>query len=296
MREKKGGIFSGIVSRFSGMMPWKAMGILGSRVELDEKVLKKRQSIYLIRQLAISDFKVKYKNSVIGYLWSLLVPLLMLVTLYVVFSIIMDLEVEHYQLFLLLGILLWNFFSDATNESMSSLRSKENLLKKVNFSKRIIILSSCLTSLFTLGLNMVVFLVFMAIFGVGISWAALMFLFYLFNLVLLVLGFSFGLSALNMKYRDVSHIWEILLIIGFWITPIIYPITKVNPVYVKYYLLNPLARIIDGSREALIFHHVPALSFGAIKHFAITFFMCLGIFIVGYAIFKRRAPRFAEES
>ncbi len=297
MEKRKGGIFYSLFSSFNNINPWKTVDEetnLERTAGMDE--FRTSNSWYLIKQLAISDFKVKYKNSVIGYLWSLLVPLLMLATLYVVFSIIMKLKVEHYQLFLLLGILLWNFFGDATRESMHSLKSKENLLKKINFSKRIIVLSSCLTSLFTLGLNMIVFFIFMVIFKVSFSWTILMFLFYLINLIFLVLGFSFGLSALNMKYRDISHIWEIFLIIGFWITPIIYPITQIDYKYIKFYLLNPMARIIDGSRDALIFHHVPNLfAFGTIKHLGITLLMCIGVFIIGYAIFKKRASHFAEE-
>ncbi|MFH1850034.1 MAG: ABC transporter permease [archaeon] len=280
------------------MIPWSDLQERGKKMALAPfRDLKSNVSKYdLVREITITDFKLKYKNSVIGYLWSLLAPLSMLATLYVVFSIIMKMDVEHYQLFLLLGILLWNFFSEATTTSMRSLVDKANLIKKLNFSKTIIVLSSCLTASMTLILNLFVFLLFMAVFKVGLGFSALILPLYLAELFILALGLSFGLSALYVRYRDILHIWEVLLVIGFWITPIIYPISQVSSRWVRWYHLNPMGRIINDSRDALIFRFAPnILDFGSFKHYLITLFMTLGVLIVGYAVFKAMSPRFAEE-
>ncbi|MCX6710387.1 MAG: ABC transporter permease [Candidatus Woesearchaeota archaeon] len=261
--------------------------------ERKKKQLKKSEylnHLNIIREFAIEDFKIKYKNSIIGYFWSLLNPLLMLVTLYIVFSLIMKLEVPHYQLFLLLGIILWNFISETTANSMDSIISKGGLIKKINFPAYTIIISSCIASVITLVLNLLVFFIFMAVFKVRIGSAALFFPLYLAELVILVTGLSFMLSGLYIRIRDLKYIWSFLLLIGFWITPIVYPETRIPDEFRKWYMLNPMARIINGSRDALIYNFIPEA-----KQVIITSIICLLVFLIGLRIFRNMAPKLAEE-
>src|SRR3989344_5067537 len=138
----------------------------------------KKKELRLIKEFAISDFKLKYKRSVLGYFWSLIKPLLMLATLYIVFSVFINLEIQNYPIFLLLGIILWNFFAEATSSSMSSVLAKANLIKKVSFSKSTVILASCLSAFLTLLINIAVFILFMVIFKISFSCTALLFPFY----------------------------------------------------------------------------------------------------------------------
>lgn len=252
--------------------------------------MKLKNHWYLIREFTIDNFKLKYKNSSIGYLWSILTPLLMLATLYVVFSIIMKLDVPHYQLFLLIGIIFWNFLSEATTTSMNLLLAHGNLIKKINFPNYVIVVSSCLSSFISLLLNLIIFFLFTFIFNVKLTAIAITLPFYLIELFIVVLGISFFLSALYPKFRDLSHIWSFLLLIGFWVTPIIYRETMVPEKYLKYYMLNPFARLINETRDILIYNYTPEF-----RQVLITLTICILIFVLGLLFFRKKSPYFAEE-
>ncbi|MBA3064482.1 ABC transporter permease [Candidatus Woesearchaeota archaeon] len=252
--------------------------------------MKLKNHFHLIREFTINNFKLKYKNSSVAYLWSILTPLLMLATLYIVFSIIMKLDVPHYQLFLLIGIIFWNFLSEATTTSMNSLLAHGNIIKKMNFPNYVVVVSSCLSSFVTLLLNLIIFFLFTLIFNVKLTAIAIILPFYLIELFILVLGISFFLSAFYPKFRDLSHIWTFLLLIGFWVTPIIYKETIVPEKYLKYYMLNQLARLINEARDILIYHYTPTL-----KQVLITLIICVLIFALGFLFFRKKSPYFAEE-
>ena len=249
-----------------------------------------KNQISLIREFTLNNFKLKYKNSSVGYLWSVLTPLLMLATLYIVFSIIMKLDVPHYQLFLLIGIIFWNFLSEATTASMNSLLAHANIIKKMNFPNYVLVVSSCLSSFISLLLNLIIFFLFTLIFKVKLTAIAIILPFYLIELFILVLGISFFLSALYPKFRELSHIWSFLLLIGFWVTPIIYRETMVPGKYLRYYMLNPLARLINETRDILIYHYTPMLN-----QVLITLIICVLIFVLGFLFFRKKSPYFAEE-
>jgi len=249
-----------------------------------------KNQISLIKEFTLNNFKLKYKNSSAGYLWSVLTPLLMLATLYIVFSVIMKLDVPHYQLFLLIGIIFWNFLSEATTTSMNSLLEHGNIIKKMNFPNYVVIVSSCLSSFITLLLNLLIFFLFTIILNVKLTLIAVILPFYLIELFILVLGISFFLSALYPKFRDLSHIWNFLLLIGFWITPIIYSETMVPEKYLKYYMLNPMARLINEARDILIYSYMPLP-----KQLLITLIICILIFVLGFLFFRKRSLYFAEE-
>ncbi len=254
-------------------------------------VAKRKNTWFLIKQLAITDFKIRYNGSVLGYMWSLLNPLLTFAVLYLVFSVFMSMGgVPHYQLYLLLGIMLWNYFAEATNNGMQSMLYKSSLISKINFPKWIILVASNLTALFTLVLNLVVFFIFFAFSGAALMPMALMFLMCLIELLVLSFGVSLILSAFYLKYRDLGHLWSVLLQMGFWLTPITYLITTI-PVRIRQLLiLNPMARVIIDARDTLIYNTMPAL-----RHTLISFLMIGVILYIGVLVFKRRSSRFAEE-
>ncbi len=179
----------------------------------------------LILRLAWSDFKLRYKSSALGFFWSLLEPLLMLVVLYVVFSNLMRVQVEHYQLFLLLGIILWNFIDRGTSMSIWGIVGKPSLVQKVYFPRDILVISTCITALMMTALEFVVFIIFMVIFRVlpemTVAYFPILFILEFF----IILGLSMALSALNVYFRDVQFIWRLIVQVGFFGTPILYPIT-----------------------------------------------------------------------
>lgn len=251
----------------------------------------RKNTIFLLTQLALTDFKLRYNNSILGYLWSLLNPLLIFSVYYLVFSVFMRFEgVSHYQLYLLLGILLWNYFAESTLNGMASIQYKSSLISKINFPKWIIVVASNLTSVLTLVINILIFSVFFILSGVSFFSGMPFFVICLAQLILLSLGFSFLLSSFYLKFRDLMHIWEILTQLFFWLTPIIYPVGIITPSLRPFFMLNPMARIIMDSRDVLIYGRVPGL-LNSILSMAII----LLILLIGVLIFNKRSAKFAEE-
>lgn len=242
--------------------------------------------------MALTDFKIKYDNSVLGYMWSLLKPLLMFGTLFIVFSVFVRWEVENYKLYLLLGIILWNFLAEVSLNSMVMLEAKASILKKIYFPRWIIIIASSLTSLLTLLLNMVVFFIFFVLSGTHFQSSAWLLAVYLLELYMLVVGLALLLCALFPKFRDVHHIWEVFVQLGFWATPIIYPISIVPEKFHKLIFLNPVARIIQGCREAII---GPKGEFSNLTNHIIIMSVSVCLFAIGLAMFNRLSRSFAED-
>jgi lipopolysaccharide transport system permease protein len=244
----------------------------------------------LIWQLAWSEFKLRYKNSILGYFWSLLEPMFMLLVLYVVFSNLMKIQVEYYQLFLFIGIILWGFLSRATTLGMFSIVGKPSMIKKIYFPRDIFVISSCITALLMSIFESLVFIMFMVYFRVPISINLAYVPFILLFLFILSLGLSLALSALNVLYRDVQFIWQVVLQVGFYITPIIYTIDIFPKDLQRFVLLNPIARIIISARDTIIYSS-PA----KIGDLLFIFFSSIFFLFVGYIIFSKLEPVFAEE-
>ena len=243
----------------------------------------------LILRLAWSDFKLRYKNSALGFLWSLLDPLLMLVVLYVVFSNLMRIQVEHYQLFLLLGIVLWNFLDRGTSQSIWGVIGKPSLVQKVFFPRDILVISTCITVLMMTALEFMVFIAFMIFFRVQPGWTVAYFPVLMICEFILVLGFSLALAALNVYFRDVQFIWRVVVQVGFFATPILYPITIFAEKYHWLVMLNPMARIISMMRDIILYHASP-------DPWSLAYVVAtsLAVLLLGYFIFDQIEPKFAE--
>ena len=257
-----------------------------------EYTLERKNYLYLTLVMAVTDFKIKYDNSILGYLWSLLKPLLMFGTLYLVFSVFVRWEVENYKLYLLLGIILWNFLSEVTLNSMTLLENKAMILKKVYFPRWIIVIASSLTSLLTLFLNIIVFFIFFFLSGAILKLSVLLLIIYVIEFYFLVLGLSLLLCGLFPKFRDISHIWEVFVQLGFWGTPIIYPISIVPAKFHALIFLNPVARIIQGCREAII---GGGSNFSGITNHAIIIAAASMLMFVGWTCFSKMSRSFAED-
>jgi lipopolysaccharide transport system permease protein len=202
----------------------------------------------------------------------------------------MKVQVEYYQLFLLLGIILWGFLSRATTIGMFSIVGKPGMVKKIYFPRDIFVISSCVTALLMSIFESLIFIMFMILFRVPISINLIYAPFILFCLFIISLGLSMALSALNVFYRDVQFIWQVLLQIGYFATPILYTVDIFPQELQKFVLLNPVARILISARDTIIYSS-PAKTEDLL-------FMSLSAVIflfVGYIIFSRLEPRFAEE-
>lgn len=211
----------------------------------------------LLRELVITDFKLRYQGSTLGYAWSVLKPLFLFAILYVVFEKFLRLgrDIEHFPVYLLLGVILWGFFTEATNNGLQSIIGRGALIRKINFPKYIIVISGTVSSLINLAINLLVVLVFIIINGVGLSWSSLLIFPLIIELYIFSLAIAFFLAALNVKFRDIGYLWEIFLQAAFYATPILYPLQMViaqSDIAAKLIMLNPVAQVIQDARFALV--------------------------------------------
>jgi ABC-2 type transport system permease protein len=249
--------------------------------------------------LALTEFKLKYQGSVIGYLWSLLKPLAIFGVLYLVFTVFVRIgsHIPNYPAYLLLGIVLWNYFAESTSSGLRCIVDKGELIKKVYFPRIVIVLSASVSALITLVLNMIIVAVFLAIGGSHVSLTVLYFIPLVIELYLLTLGLSFFLAALYVRYRDFAHIWEVLLQLLFYASAIIFPLQIIPHRFIKFLLLSPITQIIQDSRKVLVYGGTltaPDVTHNAIL-IAIPYLIPLLLAFFGYTFFAKSAAKLAEE-
>jgi len=243
----------------------------------------------LIWTLAWVEFKARYKNSVLGYFWSLLEPLLMLIVLYFVFSNLMKIQVEYFQMFLLQGIIMYNFFSRATTSSLSAIALKQHLIKKVYFPRDILVISGCITALLMSFFESLVFLAFLLYFRIPLT-SAILFLPVIIGLFFIItLGTSLMLAAMNVYLRDIQYIWALILQIGFFASPVIYPITFIEQPLRQYLSYNPIAQILFLARDVTLYSRLPNMA-----SFSYAIAVAVILLVIGYMVFLRLEPKFAE--
>jgi ABC-2 type transport system permease protein len=268
------------------------------------KKIKQRYtySVILLRQMVITDFKLRYQGSALGYLWSLLRPLFLFVILYFVFANFLGLgdDIPHYPVYLLTGIVIWNFFAEITNNGVSAIVGRGDLIRKLNFPKYVIVLSGAFSALINLLLNTIVIAVFMYFNHVDIGWGTLLAPVYVLEIFVFALGIAFILSALFVRLRDVNYIWEVIMQALFYAVPIIYPLSKVTdkwPELAKFMLMNPIAQAIQDIRYHAITPQTQTLA--TLGHSTWVVFVPIVLVVVTFVgaiiYFKRRAPHFAEE-
>jgi ABC-2 type transport system permease protein len=258
-----------------------------------------KQNKALLSELVRTDFKLRYQGSVLGYAWSLLRPLLIFCILYVVFVRFLKLgsDVPHFPIYLLLGIVIWNFFNEMTVQSLGSIVGRGDLIRKIRIPRWMIVFSSSISALINLGLNLVVVAVFMIVNQVDFLDTAPLLLLSLLEVYLFALGVSLFLSALFVKFRDVGYIWDVILQAGFYMTPILYPLSQItNLTFQKLIFLNPMAQAIQDARYALVTHQTPTIYriFDGGFYLFIPFVIVVAVLVTGLMYFRRQANYFAE--
>lgn len=256
---------------------------------------------HLSRALAVTDFKLKFFGSVLGYAWQLMRPLLLFGVLYVVFTEVVDLGngVPFYGVMLLMGIVLFGFFSEATGGAVTCLSDRESLVRRLDFPRLAIPTSVLLTALMNLGLNLVVVIIFLMISGGEVRWTWIELPFLVVLLALFCSGIGMLVSVGYVRYRDVKPIWEVILQILFYATPIFYTITVVeaqNASLAKILMYNPFAAVLQQMRHAVIDPSQPtaAAAIGGTVYLLIPAGIMLFVLLVGYRTFKKQAPQVAE--
>lgn len=258
-----------------------------------------KQNRALLSELVRTDFKLRYQGSALGYAWSLLRPLLLFLILYVVFVKFLKIGagISHYPVYLLLGIVLWNFFNEMTAQSLGSIVGRGDLIRKIRIPRWIIVLSSSLSALINLFLNLIVIVVFMLISHVDPMRTMLWLPLILIEIYVFALGLSMFLSAAFVKFRDVSYIWEVILQAGFYLTPILYPLSRItNLTFQKLILLNPMAQSIQDARYAVVTHDTITAHriFEGGWYQLIPFLIVILVFVGGLAYFRKESKYFAE--
>ena len=256
----------------------------------------------LLKELTKTDFKLRYQGSVLGYLWALLRPLMMFAILYIVFAKLLRFgnDIPHYPVYLLTGTTLWSFFTECTNQGIQAMVIRGDLIRKICFPKYIVVVSSTLTAVINLLINLVVVIIFALINGVAPSWTWLIVPVLVLELYTLALGISFLLGAINVKYRDITSIWDVLIQALFYAVPIIYPITMVaetSAIAAKVILLNPIAQIIQDIRYCLITDQTVTTWNYIGNPFlkAIPIIIVILILLWGSWYFRKKSKKFAEE-
>ena len=244
----------------------------------------------LIRILTISDLKIKYQSSVLGFAWSLLNPLLLMLVLYFVFSRAFTTTQDNFALYLLIGIVTWRFLNNGTSSSIRSIVGRASLVTKVFIPRQVLVLSTVLSSFISSLLEFLVLFCLLVFFGVALSFNLLLFPFITALYFVMVYGVSLALASLYVYYRDLDQMWEVLLQLGFFLSPVVYPITAVPEEYLKLYMLNPVTVVMQTNREILLY--AQAASASNLLFIAITAGLILA---VGSSIFNRLERRFAEE-
>jgi ABC-2 type transport system permease protein len=254
----------------------------------------------LTRTLAATDWKVRFYGSALGYVWSLLRPLMLFGIVYFVFSYVVKAGagVEHYGVILLLAMILYFFFSEVTGAGVTSMVDRESLLRKVGFPRAVVPLAVALVAAMNLALNLVVLAIFVVASGVQPRWTWLLLPIPLALMLIFATGVAMLLSALYVRYRDVRPIWEVVLQALFYATPILYPIEAVirhSETLAKIALMNPIAALIQESRHLLVGGTSLTQALGSTSLVAVPLALLVAITWLGLHVFDRRAPLAAEE-
>jgi ABC-type polysaccharide/polyol phosphate export permease len=255
----------------------------------------------LTKNLVIRDLKVRYKNSVLGVLWSLLNPLLMTLVFTIVFTLMIPSDIENYPVFFMCGFLPWSFFAASLTGGTGAIVNNASLVKKVYFPREILPLSVVLSNLVNFLLALLVLFAMLLVFRMRLTPAVVMLPLIILAQVTFTIGMVFLLSAANVFFRDTQHILEVVMLAWFFMTPVFYPIQTLPDsahifgftVNIQLWLrrLNPMASLVASYRDVLYWGRPTGWDF-----LARTFLTCLIVMVVGYLVFCRFSSVFGEEA
>ncbi len=254
----------------------------------------------ILREMVSTDFKVRYQGSVLGYFWSLLKPLLLFAVLYILFTYVAPIgkDVEHYGVSLLIGIVLWNFFAEATMVGASSVVANGDLIRKISIPRYLVVIASSVSALINLGLSLVIVYIFTVANGITptLSWFLLPLV--ILELLIFSVGTAFVLATAYVKYRDVTYIWEVVLQAGFYASAVIVPMIVVPKQLHDWFFMNPIVQIIQDARNILIAGPNNITLWNTVDKFQfkiIPFLIIAVICVIGFIYFKKQSKYFAED-
>lgn len=241
----------------------------------------------LFYELVKKDIKLKYRNSVLGILWSMLNPLLMMVVLSIVFSTLFKNDIPYFAVYVLIGRIIYQFFSESTNFAMDSIHANGQLIKKIYVPKYFFPLSRVCSSFITTLIALIPLVIVMVVTGVPFRWVNLLFVFPLFYLLIISAGIGLLLASINVFFKDMKHFYSIVLLVLMYMTPVFYPASIIPEKYMPLIMLNPLYTIVNMFRDVVMYGIVPDLS----SHFTLIIYMIV-YGAIGLFTFYKTQDRF----
>ena len=260
----------------------------------------RRRFLNLLWVMSVTEFKLTFHGTVLGYIWSLARPLLIFGVLLAVFTQIFRFgdQVQDYPALLLLNIMLFTLFAESTNRAVTSVASREGIVRKTQFPRLVIPLSVVLTEVLNLGLNLVAVFVFILAYGVDPTWSWLLLPLVILALLVITVAVSLLVSALYPRFRDVVLIWGVMATVLFYATPVLYPISVAPERFSEILHLNPLTPIFEQAQKWIIDPDA-AGALGATSGsewlLAVSAAVYVAVCVTAVRVFKHEAPRIAEE-
>lgn len=257
----------------------------------------RRRFFDLLWLISATEFKKSFHGTAFGYLWSLVRPLMLFGVLLVVFTRIFKFNVPNYPVLLLFNLVVFGLFQEGTGAAVSSVLAQEGIVRKTQFPRLVIPLSSVMVALFTMALNLIAVFAFILAYGVDPSWTWLLLPVILLLVFILSCAVSLLLSALNVRFRDIAVIWVVIAQVLFYATPIIYPFEFIEPSFLRDVLIaNPLTLIFEQARHWIIDPEAPSAvavagSWLAMLPAAVIYVTTC---VLGVWVFNREAPKIAE--
>ncbi len=256
-----------------------------------------KRQLNLIRELAVTQFHLKYTGSVLGYIWSLAKPLMVFGIMYAVFSRLLRVGVgsPNFAIQLLVAVVLWQFFSETTAVGLQSIAANANLIRKAFFPRAVLVIAATLTAFMTFAINMALIMaVFLPLGRLDVGIQTLLLIPLITELYLFTLGVSLLLSTLFVFFRDIGYIWEVTTQILFYGSAVVYPLKFVSPQIQRFLVLNPMAQIIEDVRHVLVSQQLPWSEAVLGGLWFAPFVVVAAVALLGWWAFSRWSPDFAE--
>ena len=252
------------------------------------------KNLYQYRELLKTNVKKeirgRYKNSILGVLWSFLNPLLQLAVYALIFPLILKNDIPYYTIFVCVGLIPWTFFTTTVNQAAFTIIANGNIIKKVYFPREILPISVVTSNAVNFVISTIIILAFVIIYGLGVTPYILLYPFILLIQYILLLGISFILSSITVYFRDLEHIIGIILMVMFYATPIVYSLDTLPEPFVTIMQLNPMAHIKEGYRSIFYYQTMPNMN-----NLLILLALSIILLVIGYFILKKLQKGFAEE-
>ncbi|MDQ2773894.1 MAG: ABC transporter permease [Acidobacteriota bacterium] len=241
----------------------------------------------LIWALAIKDLTIRYKRSVLGFLWALLNPMLLMIVLTVVFSKIMPIAIAHYPVFLLSTLVPWTFFAQSLTYAVESIVGNADLIKKVAVPKVVFPVAAVLSNLVNLLLSLIPLALIVLVLRHPFHWTWIFLPIPILALAIFTMGFSFFFASANVFYRDIAHVVQIVIQLWFYVTPIIYTLDVFSAQYRWMFKLNPVIYVLNDFRMFVYYGQMPSL-----LSVCGSFLCAFVAFFIGYSAFRKHQAEF----